>query len=78
MHPRAPPSSLEAVEGVGDLRVLGVQWHPELLPDLPGHLELFRWLVTEAGRPAVPTFELTVTAVRAPDPSPRSSRRAVA
>jgi len=76
---RSSDGFIEAVEGVGDLRVLGVQWHPELLQDLPGHLDLFRWLVTEAGRPAVPTFELTVSAgASAPDRSPRSSRRAVA
>ena len=67
---------IEAVEGLGDLRVLGVQWHPELLKERPGHLELFRWLVTEAARPARATFELTVSPPT--PPMPRSSRRAVA
>jgi gamma-glutamyl-gamma-aminobutyrate hydrolase PuuD len=44
------------VEGVAaacvDERVLGVQWHPELLLDRPAGAELFEWLVEEAGRPA--------------------------
>jgi putative glutamine amidotransferase len=39
---------VEAVEGVDGLPVVGVQWHPELLPHEPGHAELFRWLIREA------------------------------
>jgi putative glutamine amidotransferase len=43
-----PDGFVEAVEGVAHARILGVQWHPELLADVPGHPELFRWLVDEA------------------------------
>ncbi len=42
---------IEAVEGRGPVRLLGVQWHPELLPGDPRHRALFRWLVDEAARP---------------------------
>jgi putative glutamine amidotransferase len=38
---------VEAIEGVWS-RMLGVQWHPELLPGHPAHDGLFRWLVAEA------------------------------
>ncbi|MGI9079753.1 MAG: gamma-glutamyl-gamma-aminobutyrate hydrolase family protein [Acidimicrobiales bacterium] len=41
---------IEAVEGLGSAPVLGVQWHPELLPGLEGHAALFTWLVDVAGR----------------------------
>jgi putative glutamine amidotransferase len=37
---------VEAIESVGAARMLGVQWHPELLPHLPGNPELFSWLVS--------------------------------
>ena len=37
---------VEALERVGRGRMLGVQWHPELLPHLPGNPELLSWLVT--------------------------------
>jgi putative glutamine amidotransferase len=43
-----PDGFVEAVEGVAHARLLGVQWHPELLADVPGHPELFRWLIDEA------------------------------
>jgi putative glutamine amidotransferase len=43
---------IEAIESITHTPVLGVQWHPELLPDLPGHPELFAWLVDEAERAA--------------------------
>lgn len=52
---------VEAVEHVGTGRMLGVQWHPELLCHLPGHAELFAWLVsactteTARARPAAAT-----------------------
>ena len=46
----AEDGTIEAVEGAGSCRVLGVQWHPELLPAEPGHAELFGWLVEEATR----------------------------
>ncbi len=45
---RATDGPIEAVEGLGDLRVLGVQWQPELALDRPAHAALFRWLVREA------------------------------
>jgi putative glutamine amidotransferase len=48
---------VEAIEAIDGTRAIGVQWHPELLTDLPGHRELFEWLVDEASshfdRPAV-------------------------
>lgn len=47
---RADDGTIEALEGAGSCRVLGVQWHPELLPAEPGHAELFGWLVDEAAR----------------------------
>lgn len=45
---RAGDGPIEAVEGLGDLRVLGVQWQPELGLDRPANAALFRWLVGEA------------------------------
>jgi putative glutamine amidotransferase len=76
---RSTDGLVEGVEGVGDLRVLGVQWHPELLQARPGHLDLFRWVVTEAARPARTSLELTVSppTTRPTRPS-RAARRAVA
>jgi putative glutamine amidotransferase len=44
----ATDGTIEAVEAVDGAPVLAVQWHPELLPTLPGHPELFRWLVDRA------------------------------
>lgn len=41
---------IEAVEGLGSAPMLGVQWHPELLPALEGHPALFSWLVGHAVR----------------------------
>ncbi len=41
---------IEAIEGIGPVPLLGVQWHPELLPELKGHPALFSWLVGEATR----------------------------
>jgi len=41
---------VEAIEGLGSTPVLGVQWHPELLPGLEGHSALFAWLIGEAVR----------------------------
>jgi putative glutamine amidotransferase len=38
---------VEAVEHQ-DRRIIGVQWHPELLTFRPEHLALFEWLVREA------------------------------
>lgn len=52
---RAEDGTVEAVEGTGDIRAVGVQWHPELLTHESGHAELFQWLVTSAsvGAPLV-------------------------
>jgi len=44
----AGDGTIEAIEGLGPLRVLGVQWHPELLSAEPGHDALFGWLSREA------------------------------
>jgi putative glutamine amidotransferase len=41
---------VEALEVDGDDRVLGVQWHPELLVDEPAHAALFSWVVGAATR----------------------------
>jgi putative glutamine amidotransferase len=38
----------QAVECVGDQRIIGVQWHPEYLIYLPSQLALFRWLLRTA------------------------------
>jgi putative glutamine amidotransferase len=46
----AEDGTAEAVEGAGR-RVLGVQWHPELLVAETAHMALFDWLIEEAGRP---------------------------
>jgi putative glutamine amidotransferase len=43
--------NVEAVEVEGSDRVLGVQWHPELLRHRPEHLALFEWLARTAGDP---------------------------
>lgn len=67
-----PVDVIEGIELVGR-DVLGVQWHPELLPDAPEHQALFRWLVSAAevhGLP-VPT-EIRSAKARRP------GRRAVA
>jgi putative glutamine amidotransferase len=50
----AEDGTIEAVEGRGPARLLGVQWHPELLPADPRHRALFGWLVSEAARPSHP------------------------
>jgi putative glutamine amidotransferase len=41
--------TVEAIEAIDGSRAIGVQWHPELLPHLPGNAELFCWLVAESG-----------------------------
>jgi putative glutamine amidotransferase len=46
----AVDGTVEAVEGVEGARILGVQWHPELLePTTATRLAPFRWLVARAG-----------------------------
>ena len=49
----APDGVIEAIESDGPHRMLGVQWHPELMSEFAGHAELFTWLVGEALRGAV-------------------------
>ena len=46
---RAPDGTVEAIEGTGEQPVLGVQWHPELLPGHDQHRAVFTWLVAAAG-----------------------------
>jgi putative glutamine amidotransferase len=49
---------VEGVESDGPGRLLGVQWHPELLAGRAEHERLFSWLVTEAASPvAEPTID---------------------
>ena len=43
---QVPEDVVEAIEADGD-RVLGVQWHPEMLP---GSDPAFAWLIDRAGR----------------------------
>jgi putative glutamine amidotransferase len=59
---------IEAVEGVGPLRLLGVQWHPELLPTEAGHPALFDWLADEAARrrPSAVTTRVAFDGDRSP------------
>lgn len=47
----ADDATVEAIEGLGGTRIMGVQWHPELLPAEPGNAALFDWLVEEARVP---------------------------
>jgi putative glutamine amidotransferase len=47
-----PDGFVEAVESTTPAPALGVQWHPELLPHVPGHPELFTWLVEAADQRA--------------------------
>jgi len=76
---RSEDGLIEAVEGLGDLRVLGVQWQPELLRATEAHAALFAWLVREAGVP--PVVDLTEPAALAevgPRPALRTDDTAVA
>lgn len=58
----ADDGTVEAVESTGPHRMLGVQWHPELLVDEPRHASLFDWLAREARQPAPATVPGTVAA----------------
>ena len=63
----AEDGTVEAVEAAGgddNARMLGVQWHPELLTAMPGHGALFRWLCAEASV-AAPLTASTVLAATA-------------
>lgn len=41
---------IQAIEGSGEHFILGVQWHPEYLPQYPTQRRIFRSLVTAAGQ----------------------------
>jgi putative glutamine amidotransferase len=69
---RSDDGLIEAVEGLGDLRVMGVQWQPELLRAAPAHVALFDWLVHEAAVP--PVVDLTEPAALA-EVGPRPASR---
>ena len=72
---RSTDGLVEGVEGVGDLRVLGVQWHPELLRQACPATSLFGWLVRKAAVP--PVVDLTEPVALAevgPRPAARSGR----
>lgn len=49
---QAPDGVTEAVELSGDRLFLGVEWHPELMPDAPEQRGLFEALVRDAERKA--------------------------
>jgi putative glutamine amidotransferase len=44
----APDGVIEAVEDTRWNRMLGVQWHPELLPGQPEQVALWSWLISAA------------------------------
>lgn len=46
----APDGTVEAIEVTAADRVLGVQWHPELLRHRPEHIALFERLVSDSTR----------------------------
>lgn len=46
---------IQSVEAVGSRFVVGVQWHPEYMPQVARQLRLFRALVAAAGRAHAPT-----------------------
>jgi putative glutamine amidotransferase len=72
---RSLDGHIEAVEGLGDLRVIGVQWQPELVRDRPGHAGLFEWLVREAAAtPAAPEASAGPAAEVGPIPAGRAGR----
>jgi gamma-glutamyl-gamma-aminobutyrate hydrolase PuuD len=47
------------VEGLEDRdhRIIAVQWHPEQLPDQSQEMELFGWLVEQAGHRQPPAAD---------------------
>ena len=59
---RSDDGLIEAVEGLGDMRVLGVQWQPELLRSERAHEALYEWLVREAAAtPMAPSVTEPIT-----------------
>lgn len=64
----AEDGTIEAIEGTGRNRILGVQWHPELLLEDTSHMALFGWLVEEASHPAVAAPVATPPTVAVPAP----------
>lgn len=70
----AEDGTIEAIEGTGATRLLGVQWHPELLVAEASHSALFDWLVEEASRPVpVPVAEPTPATAAAPAIAPATA-----
>ena len=48
---KAPDGLIEGMEAADGRRILCVQWHPESIQRrLSEHLNLFKWLVTEADK----------------------------
>jgi putative glutamine amidotransferase len=69
---------VEAIESVGTSRILGVQWHPELLGHLPGSGELFAWLVSACTTETALVDPSVATVAQAPvstEPPARPKRR---
>ena len=58
----AEDGTLEAIESSGTRRMIGVQWHPELMVQDPCHGALFSWLAEEASRPLAGTVPATAAA----------------
>jgi len=71
---RSGDGRVVGVEGVGDLRVLGVQWCPEVALEHPAHAAVFEWLVREA---AVHPDAEVVDLVRADEVGPVPPARSV-
>lgn len=65
----ADDGTVEAIEGITPVRMLGVQWHPELLTDRPGHRALFEWLCAEAATISVPMAEPATISVPVAEPA---------
>ncbi|CAA9270639.1 MAG: Glutamine amidotransferase, class I [uncultured Acidimicrobiales bacterium] len=61
----AEDGTVEAVESSGPNRMIGVQWHPELLVDDARHAALFSWLAAEAGQPVSSTVPSAVPSTAA-------------
>ncbi len=50
---RAPDGVIEAFEGAGDRFLVGVEWHPDLMPEHPEQRRLFTALIDAARRARV-------------------------
>ena len=58
----AEDGTLEALESSGPQRMVGVQWHPELMVQDPSHGALFSWLAREAAVPVAGAHLATAAA----------------